>query len=191
MTLIELNSCIKDAIKECQRIIDSHPNSVLSESDFEKLLSNCIADQINVDNNRTPNNDDFSIHTQISHYFDENGRTELDSRVDILLLKEHYLEACLNHKGFKYDKESIAIELKYYHTKDSIRSIECDFCKWERLREDSSLYVIALIDYEDSKDGHSIYNSKKKIIKDMCKKKKETIAKSKNKLFCYVLKKKI
>ena len=99
MELLELKELIKDALDECQSIISANRNAVLSESDFERLLSTCIVRAIN-DDIRNPH--DFSVHTQVSHYFDEDGKTDVDRRVDILLLKESELTPFINHKRFKY-----------------------------------------------------------------------------------------
>ena len=149
MELLELKKLIKDALDECQSIILANRNVVLSESDFERLLSNCIAKSIN-DDIRNPH--DFSVHTQVSHYFDEEGKTEVDKRVDILLLKESELTPFINHKRFKYSGESIAFELKYLHETDSVSKVKCDFCKWDDLKKESSLYVIVLIDTRREED---------------------------------------
>ena len=149
MELLELKKLIKDALDECQSIILANRNAVLSESDFERLLSNCIAKSIN-DDIRNPH--DFSVHTQVSHYFDEEGKTEVDKRVDILLLKESELTPFINHKRFKYSGESIAFELKYWHETDSVSKVKCDFCKWDDLKNESSLYVIVLIDTRREED---------------------------------------
>lgn len=65
MELLELKKLINDALDDCQSIISANRNAVLSESDFERLLSTCIAKSIN-DDIRNPH--DFSVHTQVSHY---------------------------------------------------------------------------------------------------------------------------
>ena len=149
MELLKLKELIKGALDECQSIISANRNAVLSESDFERLLSTCIAEAINADI-RNPH--DFSVHTQVSHYFDEEGKTEVDKRVDILLLKESELTPFINHKRFKYSDESIAFELKYLHETDSVSKVKCDFCKWDDLKNESSLYVIVLIDTRKEED---------------------------------------
>ena len=142
MNFQDLEELIYSAIDDCQSIISTNRNAVLSESDFERLLSNCISNVINSD--ITPNN--FSVHTQISHFFDEEGKTDVDRRVDILLLKESELTPYINHKRFKYSGESIAFELKYLHENDSASKIKCDFYKWDDLKDDSSLFIVVLID---------------------------------------------
>lgn len=192
MELRELKKHINDAIKDCQQIIDSHPNSVLSESDLERLLSGLVSNKIGEDIKRQPSPDCFSVHTQVSHYFEKDGAVEMDSRVDILLLKESGLTTSLHHKEFKYEGDSIAMELKYFHKNDKIDKVKCDFCKWGRLREDSCLYVVVLIDFVDSTEGRKKYTEKKKQIDQLYKEKKQQIRSSKgNQLFYKVLKKRI
>ena len=144
MELLELKKLINDALDDCQSIISANRNAVLSESDFERQLSTCIVKSIN--------DGDFSVHTQVSHFFDEEGKTDVDRRVDILLLKESELTPYINHKRFKYSGESIAFELKYLHETDSVSKVKCDFCKWDDLKSESSLYVIVLIDTRNGAD---------------------------------------
>ena len=157
MNLQDLKGLIDFAIDDCQSIISANSNVVLSESDFERLLSNCISKAIN--DNITLNN--FSVHTQVSHYFNEEGKTDVDRRVDILLLKESELTPYINHKKFKYSGESIAFELKYLHENDSVSKVKCDFCKWDDLKNESSLYIVVLIDTRNDKD----YSEKEDIIR--------------------------
>ena len=159
MNLQDLKGLIDFAIDDCQSIISANSNVVLSESDFERLLSNCISKAIN--DNITLNN--FSVHTQVSHYFNEEGKTDVDRRVDILLLKESELTPYINHKKFKYSGESIAFELKYLHENDSVSKVKCDFCKWDDLKNESSLYIVVLIDTRNDKD----YSEKEDIIRLM------------------------
>ena len=185
MELLELKKLINDALDDCQSIISANRNAVLSESDFERLLSTCIAKSIN-DDIRNPH--DFSVHTQVSHFFDEEGKTDVDRRVDILLLKESELTPYINHKRFKYSGESIAFELKYLHETDSVSKVKCDFCKWDDLKSESSLYVIVLIDTRNGAD----YSKKEQKIRLMYE---DQIGKNdnsgQNQLFYRVLKKEI
>ena len=162
MKLLELKKLINGALDECQSIILANRNAVLSESDFERLLSTCITKAIN-DDIRNPH--DFSVHAQVSHYFDVEGKTDVDRRVDILLLKESELTPYINNKRFKYSGESIAFELKYLHETDSVSKVKCDFCKWDDLKNESSLYVIVLIDTRSDGD----YSKKEEKIKSMFK----------------------
>ena len=183
MELLELKKLINDALDECQSIISANRNAVLSESDFERLLSSCIAKSIKEDI-RNPH--DFSVHTQVSHYFDEEGKTDVDRRVDILLLKESGLTPFINHKRFKYSGESIALELKYLHETDSVSKVKYDFRKWDDLKNESSLYVIVLIDTRKDED----YSDKEAKIRFMFEEKIGNSGNNgPNQLFCRVLKK--
>ena len=185
MELLELKELIKGALDECQSIILANRNAVLSESDFERLLSNCIAKSIN-DDIRNPH--DFSVHTQVSHYFDEEGKTEVDKRVDILLLKESELTPFINHKRFKYSGESIAFELKYLRETESVSKVKCDFCKWDDLKNESSLYIIVLIDSRNDED----YSKNEEKIRLMYEKQiGDNDNSGQNQLFYMVLKKEI
>lgn len=185
MELKKLNEQIRLAIEKCQSVIINNKNVVLSEADFERLLSNCISEAINEDNSCA---DAFSVHTQVSHFFDSEGKTAVDRRVDILLLKERELTPFINHKEFKYSGDSIAFELKYLHENDSVSRVKCDFCKWDDLKNESSLYVVVLIDSRNESD----FLKKEEKIKLMFN---EIIGNNdnngKNQLFCKVLKKEI
>lgn len=162
MELSELKEKIIIALKQCQSILNSNPNSVLSEADFEKLVCREISNVIK-ENISHPLKEDFSVHTQVSHYSDEND--ELNYRIDILLLKEGEIEKCQKcHKKFKYADAAFAIELKYLHEKDSIRKVECDFCKRKHLEINTWLYVVVLIDSNDNEK----FNDKKIKIEKMC-----------------------
>lgn len=149
MELHELKSFIDSALDDCQNIIGNNTNVVLSEADLERLLANCISRCINEDI-ENPQNDSFSVHTQISHYMDDHSH--VDKRVDILLLKESMLELCTKHKGYKYLNDSFALELKYLRPKDHVDIVRCDFCKRRVLESNSWLYVVVLIGYSDEKD---------------------------------------
>ena len=128
-----------------------------------------------------PDPKDFTVHTQISHYLE--GHSRPNRRVDILLLTEEGIKKWPNNKGFKYIDDSFAIELKYYHAKESIDDIRCDFCKRRELDGNSWLYVVALIDshkeYEEKKEA--IYNMKSELIYEH--------PEYKDNLFCFVMEK--
>lgn len=162
MNIEELRSCIESAISSCQDIIINHPNVVLSESDFEKLICKRISEKIGEDSSHMPTSEDFSVHTQISHYFKKNGKYRIDERVDILVLKEDKLREFDCHKNNKYTDESVALELKYLRIGDSVSLIKNDIKKWEQLKEDSSLYIVVLVQANDDK---KYMRKKGKIIK--------------------------
>lgn len=180
MELRDLKELIDGAIIDCQSIITEKPKIVLSEGDFERLLSFCIENKLS-----QQNDNEFCVHTQISHYFDRYSHP--DKRVDILLLKENEIYPHVNHKEFFYNKESFAIELKYLHRKDSILRVLDDFIKRGELKDNSWLYVIVLLDsWKDE-----IYEKRKGKIEEI----KENIIRGNKKyrknLFCKVLKKEI
>ena len=165
MELNELKEKIDLALKTVQRIITSHPNVVLSEADLERLVSSCISHEIR-EKNYSANNP-FSVHTQISHYKknDETGlSTQLDKRVDILLLKENELQICLkNHKLYKYDGDSIALELKYLHIGEGAARIKSDLYKKNIINNHSWLYLVILLDAYDE----TSFEKKKKAFEDL------------------------
>ena len=189
MKLAELKECIDRSIEECQRIIYTHPLAVLSEADFERLLSSQISIRIGEDINQIPNPDDFSVHNQISHYFEKDGKARIDSRVDVLILKEKELkENGINHKEFRYDKDSFVLELKYLHNNDSVQKVECDFCKWKYLKKESWMYIVVLIDSFNDKD----FKEKETQIMEMREKAlNENRETENNNLFCAVIRKEI
>lgn len=185
MELHELKEGIESAISTCQELICKNPNIVLSEGDFEKLLCNCISEVINYDPIRT--NDNFSVHTQISHYMD--GKKHSDMRVDILLLQESKLRNCTKAKGFKYYDDSFALELKYLHEKDDIRKVRCDFCKRRDLDQNSWLYVVVLLDLTEEKTEE--FEKKKRQIEQYANELYEMKAGYDKNLFFQVLKKQL
>ena len=63
MELGDLKKLIDEAATDCQEIINENPVIVLSEGDFERLLSTCIEDRLSQNNI-----DEYGVHTQISHY---------------------------------------------------------------------------------------------------------------------------
>jgi len=185
MELLELKEKIKASLMRCQSIIESNPNAVLSEADFERLVCRCISENTSEDIMH-PKDDDYSIHTQVSHYSDEND--ELNYRIDVLLLKESGLERCLKcRKHFKYAGDAFAIELKYLHAYESVRKVECDFCKRKHLEETTWLYVVVLIDSENNE----VFEEKKKQIDEMRNYFIYQNGKYKNLLFSEVLYKKV
>ena len=182
----ELEKHVINAIKECQKIILKHPNVVLSESDLERLLCKCISNEIQEVVEDVPPANHFSVHSQISHYIQENGKYKLGERVDILILDEGHLEWCKAHRKDKYYGTSIAFELKYLHIGDSVSCVEGDFDKWTNLKDESSLYVVVLL---EAKNCEAFKRKKKKI--DKFENKYSEIKKNgQNKLQSFVMMKK-
>lgn len=182
----ELEINVRDALTECQKIILKHPNIVLSEADFERLLCNCISRQIKEEYDKIPSTDDFSVHTQISHYIQENGKYKLEERVDILILDESKLEDCKEHKKDKYYGTSIAFELKYLHIGDSVTIVKEDFEKWNHIKDDSSLYIVVLLEAKSEKK----YNVKKEKVEKIEKEYDNVKKHGQNQLLCSIMMKK-
>ena len=112
MNLQDLRRLIDYAINDCQLIIQQAPDAVLSEGDFERLLSECISKRIGYSPGVQTAPNEYAVYSQISHY--DNEENYIDARVDLLLMKPEEIEKSLDHfKRFVYkSKESVAIELK-------------------------------------------------------------------------------
>lgn len=186
MKMDELEGHVWKALEECQRIILEHPNVVLSEADFERLLCRCISNEIKEEKDKIPTAGNFSVHTQISHYIHKNEKYELGERVDILILDESKLEDCKEHKKDKYFGDSIALELKYLHIGDCANLVEKDFKKWNNIKDDSSLYVVVLLEAKSEKS----YQKKKQKIVKIEKNYDEVKHNGQNHLFCSIMMKK-
>ena len=147
MNLQELLPLIDNAIDDCARIIQNNPQAVLSEGDFERLLSDCISKGIGY-NAADPDPNRFSVHTQISHYKDEDR--EVDARVDILLVKPKDIIPHMSHnKKFVIytSAESVALELKYIKgNKQGLSEVKKDINKISIYDKDSYYYSIVLLD---------------------------------------------
>ncbi len=180
MELNELTKLVDLAINDCEQVVLQNPKAVLSEGDFEKLLSELISRRIGyVAGN--PNQDGFAVYNQISHY--DNEKKELDARVDILLMRPNQIEICYDHnKRIVYkSKESVAIELKYKH-RGCVSAVKQDINKYYKYKEDSLFYVIILLDdnKQTSKYKRQIENYYKTI--------KEALGNTyEDKFFCKVL----
>lgn len=187
MNLQELIILIDYAIGDCQRIIRNNPLAILSEGDFERLLSNCIAKRIGYfDEIINPN--DFAIYTQISHY--KNETKELDARVDILLAKPAEIKQDSTHyKNFVIynSAETVAIELKYRHDKNAacVTAAKEDIKKFIKYKDDSCYYSIILLEQNDKTKEYE------NTIKEYYETKRVEMGKEyENKFFCRVLIKK-
>lgn len=185
MELLELPSLVELAISDCEQIIMQNPKAVLSEGDFEKLLSECISRRIGyVVGNPTPNT--FAVYTQISHY--DNLSDDKDAQVDILLMKPDKINKSVDkNKRFIYkSKESFAIELKYRHEDNHacVTAARQDIDKFIKYKDDSFYYSIILLDKNDKT------NSNEKDILDYFITKKKDFGKDyENRFFCKVIKK--
>lgn len=182
----ELENHVKDALEECQKTILEHPNVVLSEADFERLLCRCISNEIDEVVDKVPEANQFSVHTQISHYIPEKGKYRIGERVDILILDENRLEDCKEHHKDKYSGTSIAFELKYLHIGDSVTLVKEDFEKWNHIKDDSSLYIVVLLEAKSEKK----YNVKKEKVEKIEKEYDNVKKHGQNQLLCLIMMKK-
>lgn len=183
MTLQNLKGLIDYAIDDCQWIILQNPKAVLSEGDFERLLSDCISKRIGYMAVH-PNPNEYAVYSQISHY--NNEENVLDARVDLLLMIPAKIENSLDHfKRFVYkSKESVAIELKYRHddNKTDVDAAKEDIDKYVRYKDDSLYYTIILF---DNKNGTA--NCEEEILKYYEDKKKEYGVNTESMFFCKIL----
>lgn len=184
MELNELKKRVDGALKDCQDLIKKNPCVIRSEADFEKYLSLFISERIGFVP-RNPIKGNFSVHSQITHYEEENGN--IDARVDILLFKEDdTIETNDLNKMFICAGKTMAIELKYLHTNNYHGIVQKDFDKEDKICKDSWLYIVVLLD----NNNQSAFLRRKSEIISMWKN-KVTNKKCKGKLFCKVLEKKI
>lgn len=184
MGLRELKRLIDNAIDDCQQIIRNNPQTVLSEGDFERMISCCISKRIGYTTGiQDPNA--FAVHTQISHY--NNEKNERNAQVDILLVKPVDIieDKSISKKYIIYKSaKSFAIELKYRHDKNRgcVTAAKKDIKKFVKYKDDSHYYAIILLDKNDNTKDHE-----KEILTYFKAKKSELGRKYLNKFFCKVL----
>lgn len=183
MSLRELKKLIDYSIEDCQQIIRINPQAILSEGDFERILSNCISSRIGY-SPKIPEPKAFAVYTQISHY--DNEDDFLNTRVDILLMKPGKVKISMDHnKNFIYkSKQSFAIELKYRHDNDRgcVSAAKEDIRKFLKYKEDSYYYAIILLDRNEK-----TAEFENEIIRYYIDEKAKLDRKYKNKFFCKVL----
>lgn len=181
----ELEKNVKKAVFRCQEIIQNHPNVIQSESDMERLLSRCISTLIGEDIETVPGQEDYSVHTQISHKINKNGKHKVEERVDILVLIEHLLQQDKKERKEKYSGPSVVCELKYSHIGDAVSLVHKDFLKWENLKNESSMFVIVLLEASNE----TRFKKKRKRVLEIGKEYLNHRNYRNNKLSCYVLRK--
>lgn len=183
MSLQKLKQLIDYAIDDCQWIILQNPKVILSEGDFERLLSECVSKRIGY-MPENPNPNEYAVYSQISHY--DNEENVLDARVDILLMIPAKIKKSLDHyKRFVYkSKKSIAIEIKYRHDdkKADIDAAKEDIKKYVKYKDDSYYYAIVLLDRKENTD-----KCEEEILDYFEEKKREYGNDCQNKFFCRVL----
>ena len=184
MRIQKLKVLVDYAIDDCQRIIQNDPLVVLSEGDFEKILSDCISNRIGYHPGIAKPND-YAVHSQITHY--DNESNELNARVDILLAKPVDIKPDYTHnKNFVLFRSanSFAIELKYRHYNSfaCVTAAKKDIDKVVKYADDSYYYFIILLDKNVQTKNH---------IEDIMNyyetKKAELDEKYKRKFFCRIL----
>lgn len=184
MELKEVKKHIDNALEACQEKLDEQSDIVLSEADFERLVSWSIMKELGHADYENPQPSDFTVHTQVSHYID--GINRPDKRVDVLLMIKEKIEAAKHRKGYEYINDSFALELKYIHKNESLGDVKCDFCKRFNLEQNSWLYVVVLIESDDDET----FQRKKDEIRGMGEKLIESYPEYEGKLFWESLKKK-
>lgn len=150
MTLESLKSVVDNAIKTTIDYIQKYPISVLSEGDFERILSS------NIDKLLVSKHGSYRVYNQVTHYNDPQIKKRY--RVDIVIMdSKRIIPEGKYNKGYIYDEApSIAIELKYFRKRDRVTTIMNDLEKSNALIQNggtksSYLYVIALL--EDNKEN--------------------------------------
>lgn len=184
MSIKKLKMLVDYAIDDCQRIIQKDPLAVLSEGDFERLLSECISKRIGYHPGISKPND-YAVHTQITHY--NNERNELDARVDILLAKPVDIKPDKTHNKnlvIFQSAKSFAIELKYRHDDNfnCVTAAKEDIDKVVKYTDDSYYYAIVLLDRNVNTNNHI-----EEIMNYFETKKTELDDNNKRKFFCRVL----
>ena len=132
---------VDEAIQVCAGEIKDGNLVVLTESDFKVLLSTKIKQLLKL---TYPN---LTVNTE-SPWYDED--TYQKQYIDITVFDQTLLNLSysseLNRKGYRYDDEAVAIELKYFRYENDIREIEKDFQKTRLLLKSTKnfCYIIAL-----------------------------------------------
>jgi hypothetical protein len=116
----------------------------LTESDFKVHLSNTIGNKFG--NNITVNTESPWYDTYV---------TNKTYYIDITAFDRNKLQVTydpnLNRKGYKYDDEALAVELKYFRHKDDINEIIKDFDKCNLLVKapKNECFIIAMARTEE------------------------------------------
>ena len=145
-----LSILVDEAIITCEAKIQKSPSIILSEADFERLLSNEISNLLA----NSYNPEGFIVHNQISSYSikESENQNNRDYQVDILIMKNKDIkDDKILHKEFFYFGDSIAIELKYFRNKDyDYSKIQLDLDKSEKLIGISNCVFFAVVLLKDS-----------------------------------------
>jgi len=147
-----------ESIKEISEKYINNKITILTESDFKVLLTNQIRGKFS--NNITVNTE--------SPWYDtyESNKTYY---VDITAFDQLKLQITynpkLNRKGYKYEDEALAIELKYFRYKEDIKEIAKDFSKTRLLIKapKNECFIIALARNIEIFDESKIFMEKQMI----------------------------
>lgn len=119
-------SKVIEATKEIASSFQAKQLILLTESDLKTTLANRIKEKLS---------ENISVNTESPWYdtYETNSTYFIDiTAFDKNKLKVTY-DASTNRKGYKYDDEALAIELKYFRYKEDIEEIAKDFSKMRLL----------------------------------------------------------
>ena len=115
-----------ESIKEIAENLKSGQITLLTESDLKTSLSNKIQSKLA---------DNITVNTESPWY--DTYETNSTYFVDITPFDRNKLKITYNRetnrKGYKYDDEALAIELKYFRHNDDVKKIAEDFSKMRLL----------------------------------------------------------
>ena len=111
------------AVEEVAQKFRNNEIIFLTESDFKLAIANTISLKID--------NSDITINTESPWY--DTYITKKSYYVDVTAFDKTKLQITydpvLNRKGYKYDDEALAMELKYFRHNDDVGEIAKDFYK--------------------------------------------------------------
>lgn len=141
--LEQMVALVKQAINGFVTDLQNSTYCILSEGDFERLLTNQIEQSLPKE---------YVIHNQVSYYGNTNA---LKYRVDAVIMKASEISNSEEiHKGYMYNGISVALELKYYKKMDRVSSIEKDIKKSVEFLNNAPnafLFVIPLLEEDNGK----------------------------------------
>jgi len=110
------------ATKEVANLFISNKLKFLTESDFKVSLSNKLKEKFD---------ENITVNTESPWY--DTYETQKSYFVDVTAYDENKLQITydpkLNRKGYKYEDEALAVELKYFRYESDISEISKDFEK--------------------------------------------------------------
>ncbi|MBN1968702.1 MAG: hypothetical protein JW870_05000 [Candidatus Delongbacteria bacterium] len=133
-----------ESVNEIAKKYSEQEVTFLTESDFKVHLSNLIGSKFS---------DNITVNTESPWY--DTYITNKTYYIDITAFDKNKLQITydpnLNRKGYKYDDEALAIELKYFRHKDDINEIIKDFDKCNLLVKapKNECFIIAMARTEE------------------------------------------